>query len=161
MSETDSDEVLFPESNVDRFMTTESNVDKLLTKLSEVTHLLTGISDNVSKLTDYFGISTDGNNQNVTLSSLVSNVKDVLDNINSQAARSQETDNTYLENEAAKVKQSIIQLWNRNLANRKRHFWQKLRNENLAATYEQWRNSTPIVLPRKFQIKQISNEPED
>ena len=161
MSETDSDEVLFPESNVDRFMTTESNVDKLLTKLSEVTHLLTGISDNVSKLTDYFGISTDGNSQNVTLSSLVSNVKDVLDNINSQAARSQETDNTYLENEAAKVKQSIIQLWNRNLANRKRHFWQKLRNENLAATYEQWRNSTPIVLPRKFQIKQISNEPED
>ena len=97
----------------------------------------------------------------MTLSNLVSNVKDVLDSINSQAARSQETDNTYLENEAAKVKQSIIQLWNRNQANRKRHFWQKVRNENLAATYEQWRNSTPIVLPRKFQIKQISNKPED
>ena len=66
MSETDSDEVMFSESNVDRFMTTESNVDRLITKLSEVTHLLTGISGNVSKLTDYFGISTDGNNHRVS-----------------------------------------------------------------------------------------------
>lgn len=145
----------------DESLFSEPGVDRLITKLSEVSHILAGISDNVSKLTNYFGISTDGDNQNLTLADLISNVKDVLENINSQASRSQESDNTYLENEAIKLKQSIIQLWNRNLNTRKRHFWQKLRNENLAAIYEQWRNNTPIVLPRKLQIKPIPNEPED
>lgn len=75
--------------------------------------------------------------------------------------RSQESDSTYLENEAIRLKQTMIQLWNRNLNNPKRHFWQQLCNGNLSKVYEDWRNTTPIVLPRKFQIKRITNEPDD
>ena len=35
-----------------------------------------------------------------------------------------------------------------------------LKNNGKAEIYEKWINSTPIILPRKIQIKQIPNEPE-
>ena len=36
-----------------------------------------------------------------------------------------------------------------------------MRNENIAKVYENWRNTTPIVIPRKLQIKEIIEEPDN
>ena len=36
-----------------------------------------------------------------------------------------------------------------------------MRNENIAKVYENWRNTTPIVIPRKLQIKEIMEEPDN
>uniref|UniRef100_A0A0L8GWS3 Uncharacterized protein n=1 Tax=Octopus bimaculoides TaxID=37653 RepID=A0A0L8GWS3_OCTBM len=35
-----------------------------------------------------------------------------------------------------------------------------LKNHNKAEIYDKWLNSSPIILPRKFQIKHITDEPE-
>ena len=35
-----------------------------------------------------------------------------------------------------------------------------LKNRNKSEIYEKWMNSTPIILPKKLQIKPIPDEPE-
>ena len=36
-----------------------------------------------------------------------------------------------------------------------------MRNENIAKVYESLRNTTPTVIPRKLQIKEIKDEPDN
>ena len=36
-----------------------------------------------------------------------------------------------------------------------------MRNENIAKVYENWPNTTPIVSPRKLQLKEIIEEPDN
>ena len=43
---------------------------------------------------------------------------------------------------------------------RKFAFWNMLKNGNKADIYEKWSTSTPIILPRKLQVKLIPDEPE-
>ena len=38
-------------------------------------------------------------------------------------------------------------------------YWQMIRNENTAKTYEIWQNNSLVVVQRKFQMKQIRGEP--
>lgn len=58
------------------------------------------------------------------------------------------------------IKNRIIHLWNQKLKIRKLSFWNMIKNNYKAGIYERWLNSSPKILPRKFQIKPILNEPE-
>lgn len=66
-----------------------------------------------------------------------------------------------MEREARRIKQSLVNLWYKKLRDRIQAFWLKLKNENLSKTYEEWRNSTPIILPREVQMYHRKSEPED
>ena len=76
-------------------------------------------------------------------------------------ASTQESAQILIEQEAEKVKAAILETWNNKLISRSKHFWQKVRNEHIAKVYENWRNTTPIVIPRKLQIKEIIEEPDN
>ena len=60
---------------------------------------------------------------------------------------------------ASKIKQDIINTWNMKLKNRRENFWQMLRNSNTAKTYETWMNNSPVIIPKKVQLKEITGEP--
>ena len=65
----------------------------------------------------------------------------------------QESSEILIEQEAEKVKMSIIEKWNITLIPRSKHLWQKVRNENLTKVCESWRKTTPIVIPKKLQMR--------
>ena len=58
------------------------------------------------------------------------------------------------------IKSRLGHLWNKKFIARKFAFWNMLKNYNKAEIYEKWLNSTPLILPRKLQIKPITDEPE-
>ena len=64
-------------------------------------------------------------------------------------ALQEESTQILLEQESHKIKQTIIDKWNTTLTKRRTEFWQMLRNENILKTYEAWKNSAPMVVPRK------------
>ena len=66
-----------------------------------------------------------------------------------------------IDKEATKIKTSLINIWDKNLSNRRNQFWLQIRNENTAKVYEEWRDKTPIILPQKLQMYPINGEPED
>lgn len=49
-------------------------------------------------------------------------------------------------------------MWYKLLNQRKQAYWNVIKNENLADTYEIWKNREQIILPRKFRIKSIDSE---
>ena len=53
----------------------------------------------------------------------------------------------------------MIQTWNIKLQKRAAEYWQMVRNENTAKTYDTWKNNSPVIIPRKLQMKQINGEP--
>ena len=65
-----------------------------------------------------------------------------------------------LNTEVDKIKEAIKQTWNQRLIKRRFAFWNFIKNKNKAEVYTSWINSNPIVVPRKFQMKQILNENE-
>ena len=54
---------------------------------------------------------------------------------------------------------NIGHFWNKNLTLQKFASWNMLKNRNKTDIYENWISSTPIILPRKLQVEQISDEP--
>uniref|UniRef100_A0A0L8FN67 Uncharacterized protein n=1 Tax=Octopus bimaculoides TaxID=37653 RepID=A0A0L8FN67_OCTBM len=56
------------------------------------------------------------------------------------------------------IKNRIVHIRNEKLKVRKFSFWNMIKNNHKAEIYERWLNSTPIILPHKFQIKRIPNE---
>ena len=73
----------------------------------------------------------------------------------------QESAQILIEQEAEKVKASILDSWNSKLISRSKHFWQKVRNAKLSKVYESWRNTTPIIIPKKLQMIEIKDEPDN
>ncbi|MEW8547357.1 MAG: hypothetical protein AB2693_27935, partial [Candidatus Thiodiazotropha sp.] len=71
----------------------------------------------------------------------------------------EESTQIFLEQESRKLKQSIIETWNRNLTKRRTEFWQQIRNDNTCKLYETWKNNAPMIIPRKLQMKFIEGEP--
>ena len=53
----------------------------------------------------------------------------------------------------------MIQTWNSKLQRRAAESWQMERNENTAKIYETWKNSSPVIIPRKLQMNPIREEP--
>ncbi|XP_062620182.1 uncharacterized protein LOC134281768 [Saccostrea cucullata] len=58
-------------------------------------------------------------------------------------------------------KRQMIQTWRKNLNERRQAYWNAIRCENLADTYEKWRKQEDVILPRKFRIKSINQEPDE
>ena len=48
--------------------------------------------------------------------------------------------------------------WNLKLIQRRFAFWNFIKNKNKAEVYRTWIQSNPVIIPRKFQMKQINNE---
>lgn len=49
-------------------------------------------------------------------------------------------------------------MWYKLLNQQKQAYWNAIKNENLADTYENWKNREQIMFPRKFRIKSIDSE---
>ena len=56
------------------------------------------------------------------------------------------------------TQQSMIDVWNKNLTKRKNACWQIVRNDNTSKIYDGWKNNAPLIIPRKFQMKEIAGE---
>lgn len=68
--------------------------------------------------------------------------------------------NMQLEKEISAKKKIIIRTWKRNLNERKQAFWNALKTENTVEIFKKWRRLDKTVMPRKFRIKEISEEDE-
>ena len=73
----------------------------------------------------------------------------------------QESAQILIEQDVEKVKASILDSWNSKFISRSKHFWQNVRNANLSKVYESWRNTTPVIIPKKLQIIEIKDEPDN
>lgn len=60
---------------------------------------------------------------------------------------------------ATRIKADVINTWNLKLKKRRENFWQMLRNNNTGKTYETWMSNSPIIIPKKLQMKHIEGEP--
>ena len=134
------------------------------------------ISSSISKLTDHvlkkldatglIDVLKDTSNQSTTMKELTDTMKyfPKQDRTTAQAqipslALQEESTQIILEQESHKIKQAIIDNWNTNLTKRRTEFWQMLRQKHTSKTYEAWKNSAPMNVPRKFQMKAIEGEP--
>lgn len=66
-----------------------------------------------------------------------------------------------LQKEASKIKQKIKPYWNQTLNSRKQTYWKQINNANHAEQFEKWLEKAEPILPRKFRIKPIREEPYD
>lgn len=145
----------------------------ILKGIGEVKEFLSQILDKLSHIDE--SIKESNKDQSTTPSQVSETIKimqttaDSLKNIEGIFnQRPQEVDPTILidstelsfKREAEKIKQTFIQKWNHELKLRRIYFWNMLKNKNKADIYLNWLESSPIVLPRKLQFKEISEEPE-
>ena len=147
----------------------------MLAKLSKLGENMKELSNNVSKLTNHvlkkvdnteiIEVMKDTSNKSVAaIKELKDTMKDLTkenqapSHFQSQALQEESTQ-ILLEQESQKIKQSIIDKWNTNLTKRRTEYWQMLRNKNTSETYNTWKNTVPMILPRKFQMKTIEGEP--
>lgn len=63
-----------------------------------------------------------------------------------------------LEKETYEKKRELHTVWYKLLNQRKQAYWNAIKNENLADTYENWKNREQTIFPRKFRIKSIDSE---
>ena len=143
----------------------------MMGKFDQTLESLSTISNNVSKILDFLlklpdnqistqlstaneGTSQDNSTQNTTQNTTQQLCESIKELIN-------ETCQPKIDKEATKIKTSLINIWDKNLSNRRNQFWLQIRNENTAKVYEEWRDKTPIILPQKLQMYPINGEPED
>ena len=56
------------------------------------------------------------------------------------------------------MKKQLKATWNQILNKRRQAYWNAIKNENLADTYEKWIKKEEVIFPRKFRIKSIDSE---
>ena len=147
---------------------------QMMEKWDKMHGALTDIQKNVSKITKHLLAPK----ENTTVKEVVSDTTDTSAEILKEMAGtlkeilktkesapvSQQADfqgptQILIEQEIEKIKQSMIQTWNSKLQRRAAEFWQMVRNENTAKIYETWKNSSPVIIPRKLQMNPIREEP--
>ncbi|MEW8548312.1 MAG: hypothetical protein AB2693_32815, partial [Candidatus Thiodiazotropha sp.] len=144
----------------------EMNFQALMMKLDQVVKNLATVTENVGKIFDLISARSNQEQTNETI-----NTPQQSEIIPTQTATQQlcdnirelinETNQPTLERDAYRIKKSIENTWFKKLNDRRKQYWLKLRNENLAKVYEAWRDCTPIILPQQLQIYPINGEPED
>jgi hypothetical protein len=67
----------------------------------------------------------------------------------------------YFESEAMRIKANMNAIWEKKLNQRKYAFWGNVRNGGTLIFYERWLESTPIIIPRKFQKSEFNNEKDE
>ena len=160
--------------NIEIVETISSFEKQIMKKMDKMQGTLKEISENVSKLSKIIStskentsakeiVSETSNTSNEILKEMASTLKEILrakeTTTNSQPVVIQESTQILIEHEAEKLKQTMIQTWNTKLRKRAAEFWQMIRNENTAKVYETWKNNSPSIIPRKFQMKEINEEP--
>ena len=148
-----------------------ASLTMMMEKFDQALESLSTISNNVSRILDFLlklpdnqistqlstaneGTSQDSSTQNTTQNTTQQLCESIKELIN-------ETCQPKIDKEATKIKTSLINIWDKNLSNRRNQFWLQIRNENTAKVYEEWRDKTPIILPQKLQMYPINGEPED
>lgn len=66
-----------------------------------------------------------------------------------------------LQKEASRIKQKIKTYWSQTLNSRKQTYWKQINNAYHAEQFEKWLEKAEPILPRKFRIKPICEEPND
>lgn len=66
-----------------------------------------------------------------------------------------------LQKEASRIKQKIKTYWSQTLNSRKQTYWKQINNAYHAEQFEKWLEKAEPILPRKFRIKPIREEPND
>ena len=117
-----------PSSSGSTMTQTETRfMEKMFSKLDEISGTLKEILQlNKSQ-------ANKSNKQDLT--EVLTTVKTAIETINTNSTRSLESDNTFLESEALNVKQAMTQTWSKTIDYRKQHYWQHIRNKNLAEVY--------------------------
>ena len=133
------------------------NVSSLIPILKKIESNTRQLQSNAVNITDAVGPKLQEQFQ-----SIEKVLKEIADtDKQSPSTSTQESAQILIENEAEKVKASILDSWNSKLISRSKHFWQKVRNANLSKVYESWRNTMPIILPKKLQMIEIKDEPDN
>ena len=142
--------------------------EKLMAEKTDKLHgALEEISKNVSKLTKHLLKSSGSDNsENTSAKKVVSaaNTQEILNAksdaiTNSQQAEIPASTQLLIEQEADKIKPSMIQTLNTKLQKRAAEYWQMVRNKNTAKSHDTWKNNSPVIIPRKLQMKKRNGEP--
>lgn len=141
----------------------EMNFSALMMNIEQILNKLTRITDDVGKIFNFISSQTSTTANPATTNDVQPNdnqtaTQQLCDNIRELI---QETNQPTWEREARRIKRMIENIWYKQLNDRRKQFWLKLRNENLSKLYETWRNQTPMVLPQQLQMLKINGEPDD
>ena len=146
------------------------NFMEMMQKMDQVLGKLTNISDDVGKIftliftqvnlpqTNSVDRTTERTTEPVNNENSTTTTQQLCDNIRELIL---ETNQPAREREAKLIKRNMENIWYRKLNDRRKQFWQKLRNENQAKIYESWRNQTPIIIPQQLQMHNVNGEPDD
>jgi len=158
---------------------TSDRFEKIMDKLNEVTNVLQNILTKFDSLiTTYQKKTIEQIDKNIVteiesdleqtvvekqtaMKELQSTLHSLLEKENNQEQCNMQTMNMLIESEALRVKNSILSVWNNTFFERSKHFWQAIRNMKMSEVYQRWISSTPVTIPRKFQIPKIKGEPEN
>ena len=141
----------------------EMNFSALMINIEQILNKLTTITKDVGKIFNFISSQT-------STAATPATTNDVQQNDNQTATQQlcdnireliQETNQPTWEREARRIKRMIENTWYKQLNNRRKQFWLKLRNENLSKLYETWRNQTPMILPQQIQMLKVNGEPDD
>ena len=154
------------EDESEKEQTTKECLKEISSKLSTVIFTLNTLNENIVEVKEQ--LSTSGvHSPDVnfgTLGGTLEKLNDALEKINipeNEPITNQqpETANVQIEANALRIKNKLSQIWKNNLRASKSYYWQALRNNNLAKTFEEWLQEDVIVLPQWVQMKEIPNEP--
>ena len=140
--------------------------DEVLKELKNITEKLTTIAEKLDEI--HIFVREQNEEEQRDISSEVSrHIKLLCNNVETLVTTRPEerigTHEKVIENTSRSViaiKSRMGHSWNKNYIARKFAYWNMIKNHNKAEIYEKWINSTPIILPRKLQIKPIREEPE-
>ena len=132
-------------------------INKMSTNMNGVFKLVKDIAAKPSVTDEVTRINEDVNkNTKDTLEKIV----ELVDVTKEQKELLIESSQSTMETEAEKLKQNILQTWNHHLFKRRDEYWKSLRNKRKAEQYKSWKEQHPIILPQKYQMRAIRDEPE-
>lgn len=132
---------------------TQQNSQPCITKSTE--ELLTGISNKLNSLISKLDEIFTNTNRNA---SIAHEETAVTTETNNKVVRTNSLETTSLEVQQGTLKPHF---WKKMLKQRKHTYWKNIRCSNIANIYQNWRNKEKPILPRKFLIKEIRNEPPE
>lgn len=137
--------------------------NRQLAEISEKLSLAISVLHEIKDIVKRNGIASPPETTGAVFSELSGAMKSIQETITQQAVQSVDSQPAnILEAEAMKIKISLGQLWNRKLNQRKNAYWAFIRNKGNLYFHEKWTkgDGSPIIIPRKFQKFEVSNEHE-
>ena len=127
----------------------EELLSEILSKLTHLTSRFDLMSNNLHEVTNTIKIQSDL-------------LKNILEKTTNETEKPflprKEPNDTQTELETQKQKIMISNPWSRFLNERKHAYWNSIRCNNIANTYQKWRSKQNPILPTKFLIREIEGE---